>query len=182
MRFRLAMMMALLVLFPAAAQAQAERIDPAKEADVRHLIELTSQSIKISDIMRSMIPQVRAMTAEYQKSMPPEQVEKFNRVMDHSMEKAIARMEQEMPKLLEAMVPAYTKHLSHEDIRAIIQFYESPAGKHMIEAMPLITQESFAAMAPLLQKMNKDLMDEMFQDLKKEFPDLPLPQKGSTTD
>ena len=48
-------------------------------------------------------------------------------------------------QLIELNVPIYDKYLSHEDIKGIIAFYESPVGKKFIEVLPKIVEESYAA-------------------------------------
>ena len=58
-------------------------------------------------------------------------------------------MEEEFKKtsiydLAEMLVPVYSKHLTMDDLKAIIQFYESPAGKKLASKTPMITQESMA--------------------------------------
>lgn len=48
-------------------------------------------------------------------------------------------------ELLEMLVPIYQKHISLPDLKAIIAFYQSPAGKRYSEKTPLIMQESMQA-------------------------------------
>ena len=45
----------------------------------------------------------------------------------------------------ERLVPIYDQHLSHEDIKGLIVFYESPLGKKLLQVMPLMSQESMLA-------------------------------------
>ncbi|MCB0631532.1 MAG: DUF2059 domain-containing protein [Saprospiraceae bacterium] len=47
-----------------------------------------------------------------------------------------------MEELVQMLAPVYYEHLSLEDLEAIVQFYESPAGKKLAEKTPLITQQS----------------------------------------
>jgi hypothetical protein len=44
--------------------------------------------------------------------------------------------------LVDKLVPVYEKHLTQDDIRQLIAFYQSPTGKKMIVAMPKITRDS----------------------------------------
>lgn len=44
--------------------------------------------------------------------------------------------------LVEMLVPVYQKHLSQEDLKSLIVFYQTPAGKRYAEKTPLIMQES----------------------------------------
>lgn len=45
-------------------------------------------------------------------------------------------------ELVNLTVPIYEKHLSLQEIKEIIKFYETPVGKKLIGVMPLITAES----------------------------------------
>jgi hypothetical protein len=45
-------------------------------------------------------------------------------------------------ELVGQIVPVYDKYLTHEEVKALIAFYESPVGKKYIQVLPQITQES----------------------------------------
>ena len=47
-------------------------------------------------------------------------------------------------KIMDLMVGIYDKYLQTEDVKGIIQFYESPAGKKMIETTPRIVADSIS--------------------------------------
>lgn len=46
-------------------------------------------------------------------------------------------------KLIELNVPIYDKHYTHDEIRQLISFYESPLGRKVTSVTPLLAQESF---------------------------------------
>lgn len=48
----------------------------------------------------------------------------------------------EVNELTKKMVPLYKKHFTHEDVKELINFYESPIGKKLVTKTPLLTQES----------------------------------------
>ena len=69
--------------------------------------------------------------------------------------------------LIDLIVPIYDKHLNQGEVKAIIKFYESPAGKKLTSVLPQITQESMMAgqkwgMA-LGQKVVKRLQEQGIQ-------------------
>lgn len=45
-------------------------------------------------------------------------------------------------KLVEKLVPVYDKHLTHDDVRQVIEFYRSPVGRKMIAVLPQISRDS----------------------------------------
>ena len=51
-------------------------------------------------------------------------------------------MSRELEALNKKLFPIYKKYISHEDMKMMIQFFQSPAGKRMVEYQPKIVQES----------------------------------------
>jgi hypothetical protein len=51
------------------------------------------------------------------------------------------------------MIPLYQKHLTHEEVRALVDFYRTPTGSSVIAKMPALTQESMALGAALGQEL-----------------------------
>jgi hypothetical protein len=74
------------------------------------------------------------------------------------------RNEAKAEDLLDMMVPIYDKYYTHDDIRDLIKFYESPIGQKMIETMPLVLQESMQAG----QEWGRALSEKMLQKLKEK--------------
>ena len=58
----------------------------------------------------------------------------------------------------EYLVTIYDKYFTHEDIKSLIAFYESPAGKKYLDTMPEITQEM---MSYSMQKGMEVFKEEM---------------------
>lgn len=50
--------------------------------------------------------------------------------------------DKEIAELRKQLVPVYMKHLTHTDVKELIQFYESPLGKKLTAATGKITFES----------------------------------------
>ena len=48
----------------------------------------------------------------------------------------------EVIELNKQLIPVYKKHFTQDEVKAIIAFYETPAGKKLAEKTPLITVES----------------------------------------
>jgi hypothetical protein len=81
-------------------------------------------------------------------------------------------------EVMERAVAIYAAHLSIEDIQAISQFYESPAGQRMIQALPQIVQESQAAGVQIGQKAAMDSLRTMTADYP-ELKDMLPPDSGA---
>ena len=76
-----------------------------------------------------------------------------------------------------AMVRSFRQHLSTEDAAAIIAFYKSPAGKHMIAVMPQVLNDGQDAEAELGQQVmlevirrHKDEIDAAAKVYREQHP------------
>lgn len=47
--------------------------------------------------------------------------------------------------LINLVIPIYAKYYTHDEIKGLIKFYETPLGKKTIQTLPMITQESMTA-------------------------------------
>jgi len=63
----------------------------------------------------------------------------------------------QVAELNKKLIPIIKKHYTHEDVKGMIAFYQTPAGKKMAEKTPLITLES----AQLSQTWAMGLMSKM---------------------
>ncbi len=48
-------------------------------------------------------------------------------------------------ELVELIVPIYAKHFTHDEIKQLLAFYQTPLGQKMIANQPAIMQESMEA-------------------------------------
>lgn len=63
-------------------------------------------------------------------------------------------------EIINMTVPIYQKHLSQADINAINDFYDSPAGKRLIQVQPVIMRESIVMGQAWGQKLAQDVMQK----------------------
>ncbi len=122
---------------PAKPESQApptlEKIDPAKEAAIRHLMDITETS-KMGDGMAAYLTnQVHTGVA---RALPQDQLPKF---MDTFTQKFKAGVPP--TAVNDAIVGIYAKHFSLEEIQALIKFYESPVGVRVVKEMPEIDEQ-----------------------------------------
>jgi hypothetical protein len=69
-----------------------------------------------------------------------------------------------METFVEMFIPIYDKYLSHDDIKNLIKFYESPTGKKFIKVQPLMTQDAYQASEKWGEKLAHDIIAELKQD------------------
>lgn len=66
----------------------------------------------------------------------------------------------------ETLIPVYQKNLSASDVQAGIDFYESQAGKRLLERGPIIMRESNASGGQLVQQKLKGYSEELEHKLE----------------
>lgn len=128
-----------------------------KAEDLKKLFSLMQSEKMIDGMMNNMIP---ALTQQAKAQInSEEEKEKFEEFMNFVIEET-----KTLSKTLidVEMVQIYDKHFSHQEIKDMIDFYESPTGKKMIEKTPELTAEMMTSM------MNKH-MPEFQQRIEKKL-------------
>lgn len=142
-----------------ASPQTAPSIDPAKEADIRSLLELVGTRDAVEDAalrgaeqfrenLLASVPDtergrqfVNAFVGEYQKQFNPAEV-------------------------TSQFVTVYNKHFTDDEIRGLLQFYGSPLGQRYASEMPKITAEIQAANRGVSTRLAKDVL----QELRRQYP------------
>lgn len=120
-----ALAFALTLARPAAAEPPPAPKMTAKLADVKRLLELTGAAQLGQQVMQQLIPSFKAQM--------PNVPERF---WQDFMKEANPN------ELVDQVALIYDKHLTHDEVKAIIKFYETPAGKKLVSVLPQVTQES----------------------------------------
>jgi hypothetical protein len=141
------------------APAQAKPIDPAKEADIRSLLELigvhdaaedaTNKGIELyREALLSTVPDnergksfVSAFIDGYQKKYDPDD-------------------------LADDLVVIYDRHFTDDEIKGLLQFYGSPLGQKMAVENSKLSAEIQTANKALSLRVAKSVL----QDLRKQYP------------
>lgn len=127
---RILLLLVLSLCLWSVADAKAPQNQPSKE-----YIETLKKMITISGAdatFKVMIPQMFAMMKQQLPNVPADFWE--------SAEKEI--MKTILDDIVNMLAPVYNKHLTQDDLKGIIQFYETPVGKKMAAAQPYIMSDS----------------------------------------
>ena len=156
---------------PAAQEAPTSagaKIDPAKEAAIRRLMDITQTSKLGDNIADAITTQVRAVMGRT--IQQPDRLQKF---MDTFNQKFTASAPPSA--VTDAAVPIYAQAFSMEDIDGLIKFYESPLGQRVVKVLPQVAQETERAGLQLDQKAAMNVL----RGMSDEYPELKpmLPQE-----
>jgi len=143
----------LLVLFANPLSAQdpvaESNIAPEKEQAVRAYLDLTRVAELIVEGMEQMMPE----------QMPPDLPEDFMEVF-----KRIAR--EEVPGLIDMLVPVYAGYATLEEFEGLIEFYRSPLGQRQVEIDASVSTE----MMPIGERWGMVVMGRVFTELANRKP------------
>ncbi len=113
--------------------APAEKIDPAKDAAIRRLMDITETSKMGENIANYITGKVHDGASH---AIPADQFSKF---MDTFSQKFSAGLPP--TAVNDAIVAVYAKHFSLDDIQALTKFYDSPIGQRLVKEMPEVNQQ-----------------------------------------
>lgn len=104
-------------------------IAPQLKTDILHCLDVAHAKEKEISAGRTLSESMRPRLAE---SLPP--TPNRDKILDSYVIKLIALLQTE--EFADRWVAVYAKYLSDDDIKALTQFYETPAGQHFNAAMP----------------------------------------------
>jgi hypothetical protein len=151
----------ILLLFCLAGQAAlAQEISKEKEANIRRLLELSGSNRIAVQVMHQQL--------EYFKANYPQIPEKFWQEIER---------ESGTIDFVSIIVPVYAKYLSDQEVKDVITFYESAAGKKFFLVLPSMLQEAM----PLFQAKGDEISHRVLDRMKAEgyfgVPPSPAPAK-----
>lgn len=146
---------------PAGAAGQQANMDPAKEADIRRLLELTGTKAVMNQMMDSMRQNIKPLMTN---SLPPGEYRE--KLVNLFFAKFQAKAD--LKELLDKAVPVYDKYFSHDEIKGLLAFYQTPLGQKTISVLPKVTAE----MTQAGQQWGEEMGRQCMQDVLAEHPDL----------
>jgi len=118
------LLLALVTTFASTSTIQAE-ITKEKEAEIERMFQLTGMEKLMNQMMDQMISAMKQQTP----NVPDSFWTKFQKKINTR-------------EFLEKIIPLYDKYYTIEDLKAVNDFYASPAGQKVLSTMPQIMQES----------------------------------------
>jgi hypothetical protein len=139
----------------------AAKIDPAKEADIRRLLDLIGAKALVVQAMDSMSKSIKPLLTS---SLPPGEYRE--KLVDLFFARFSAKADGQ--HMLDLAVPVYDRNFSHQEIRSLIEFYQTPLGQKAIATLPKVSAE----MQELGRKWGEDLGKQCMVEVLSEHPEL----------
>lgn len=145
------------LLLAAGMAAAAEPTD----ADIEKLLQVS----RAQSMLTAVVPQMEVMQRQQfdqlmaGKELTPEQRAEADRLLAKTNE--IMRKALSWEEMRPLYVDVYKKTFTREDVRAITKFYESPAGRSLLDKTPALMQNLMGAMqqkmTPLLEELRTEI-------------------------
>ena len=126
--------LAVLLLLTTSILAQQTGADtPATRDDVLRLFSVMNINEQMRTIMDSMMQQQKSLVHDMARRKNPnlttEELGRVDRIMDESVK------DFPIEGILDDMVPVYQRHLTKQDVSAMLAFYDSPTGQKICLSM-----------------------------------------------
>lgn len=115
--------------------------------DVKHLFEVNGSANSFKKSIKTMIQHFKSQESDVPSSYWEKAEKEF--------------LKTSFEDLYDMIVPIYRKNLSHEDVKAMIAFFESDAGKRIAQKVPNITAESMQAGMIWGQEVGKKIHEDI---------------------
>lgn len=178
-RFALAVLACLLFASSSFAQQSAADAPASKEDIAKYLVTMDARDMMKStlDAMTKQMHQMTHAQLQTQANLPPDFETRVNKMMDDMIK------DLSIDELIQAMVPAYQKHLIKGDVDALTAFYSSPTGQKVLKETPAMTADAMQAASGIIQKTMAKMQDRLQSEiapLQKENDGRSKPQPQST--
>lgn len=137
------------------------KIDPAKEADIRKLLEVTGAKELANQTMGGMEKSIRPMLTA---SLPAGEYRE--KLIDLFFTRFHSKVDTQ--HVVDMAVPVYDKYFSDEEIKGLVQFYGTPLGRKTLLVLPKLMGELQDQGREWGQRLGRESMEEVLN----ENPDL----------
>ena len=164
---RLSGSLLLVVVFACLGWAQATPADaPADKEDIQKLFATLHLNEMMQSMMTASVQQQTQLAHDALKKNLPTITDDDLKHMDTFINDFAKTID--VNGMLDDMIPVYQRHLTKQDVAAMLVFYNTPTGQKLLREQPAMMAEGMQAMQPRMQKMMSDLMDKVRQMISEE--------------
>jgi len=139
----------------------APAVDPQFKADVLSMLEATHTQERMGAMGHQMFQWLRPLILSSISAAPNRE-----KIADAFENKFVAIFTSEA--MMDKVVSIYAKYLSDDDIKGLIQFYQTPVGQHFGDAMPKITSDSLS----MGMELGDGAVPRVWDQICEEYPEL----------
>ena len=126
--------MAILLAWASAPALGADAADPERLAEARAVLALMHVERQMDEVSGVMADAMAKQLSQGKSS--------FNqRAMQITLEETMRGVKDQVPGLVDAMAGAYASQFTFAELRQMREFYQSPAGQHLLQAAPEVMKQ-----------------------------------------
>ncbi len=125
--------------------------DMTREAKAEKILDLTNARA----MQEQVLGQMKQMMAQQIGNLPPDQKEKAAANQTRILEMVASRINWD--KIRPMMVKIWSETFTDQELDGILAFYESPAGRSMIQKMPALMMKSMQQMQGIMAEMQPEI-------------------------
>jgi uncharacterized protein len=163
----------------AASQSAAPAAIPAEDQPTKEQLNQLFEEMRLKAQMEGAMKSVETMMQQQVsqqirsaaatggsngKALSPEAQEAVEKMTQKYMNRALTLYP--VNEMIDDMATLYQHHLNKADVDAMIAFYGSPAGQHLLDAQPEIMKEYMPLVQKRMEERTKILMAEMKKDME----------------
>jgi hypothetical protein len=142
---------------PATPEAAVAKIDSAKLADIRQLLDLTGAAALAKQTMATMEQNIKPLMTN---SLPPGNYRE--KLVDLFFEKFQTKIDGN--SLIDLAVVRYDENFSDAEIKQLITFYQAPLGHKVVTVLPTLSAELQQDGRQLGQRLGRQAMLEVLAE------------------
>lgn len=132
-------------------------IDPAEEADIRQLMEVSGAKNLVMQSVREMERTLRPLMT---KALPPGAYR--DKLIELFFEKFHQKLDPQV--FVDMAVPIYAKYYTDDEIKGLIQFDQTPLGRKVLTTLPKLQMEIQKSARDWGQNMGRECMTEVLAE------------------
>jgi uncharacterized protein len=169
------------LLFASISFAQQSAADaPASKEDIERYLDAMHSRDMMKSMLEVMTKQMHRIVHEQVQKQPNLPAD-FEARTDKTMDDMLKNFPVE--ELIQAMIPAYQRHMTKGEVDALVAFYSTPDGQKFLKDLPAMTADAMQSATGVMQKMMAKMQDQLQSEMaqaQKETDGNSKPQPQST--
>ncbi len=145
-------------------RAIADELTPAKRSDIQRLMTVTNSAVTAKQFAAASSQQLFKVF----KIAKPEISDRTLGIIEQELMGLFSEKISASGGLFDQVIPIYSKYFTHQEIRDLLAFYETPIGKKTISVMPQLINESMISGQKWGDSLGPEIKDRVLAALKRE--------------
>jgi hypothetical protein len=143
-----------------AGPVRAQPATPAALASAKELLELKGAAEMFDPVVTGVIEQTKGALLQTNPQLAKDLTDVGNQLR--------TEFGPRRGEIIEAAAKAYAARFSEQELKDVVAFYKSPAGKKMLQQEPLVLDETFGFVQQWQGRVGEEVMNRFRAEMKKK--------------